>query len=162
MAATLQLYCYTSTNAGTESSAITGIDLISADNATNSLANRQANPITVGTRSYDKWLKLKITATPDNAVSNFLVWGDGSVKSSTTLYVGSNQITGVTPTNGTSSVATLNFTTYTSTNKLTWFAGPITNTNDTTRFLVFQLEVGSTSAPGNWSTETISYSYDET
>ncbi len=31
--------------------AVTGIDFISADNATNSLANRQANPITVGTRS---------------------------------------------------------------------------------------------------------------
>jgi len=162
MAATLTLHCYTGSAAGTESGAVTGIDLISADNATNSLANRQANPITVGTRSYEKWLKLKITATPANAVSNFLVWGDGAVMSSTTLFVKGAQITGVTPTNASSTVATNNFATYTSSNKLTWAAGPYTNTNDTTQYLVFQLQVDATAGPGNWTQETVSYSYDET
>lgn len=162
MAATLGLHVYTGSAAGTESGVVTGIDLISADNATNSLANRQANPITVGTNSYEKWLKLKISATPDNAVSNFLVWGDGAVDTSTTLYVRGNYITGTTPTSVTSTIATYNFTTYTSGNKLTWDAGPITNTNDTTKFLIFQLAVGADAGPGNWTQETISYSYDET
>lgn len=162
MAATLGLHVYTSAGAGTESGVVTGIDLISDDNATNSLANRQANPITVNTNSYEKWLKLKISATPDNSVSNFLVWGDGGVDSSTTLYVKGNQITGVTPTAATSTVATNDFTTYTSGNKLTWDAGPYTNTNDTTNYLVFQLAVDSDASPGNWTQETVSYSYDET
>lgn len=163
MAATIGLYVYTGASAGTESaSAQTGIDLISADNDTNSLANRQANPITVGTRSYEKWLKLKITATPDNNVSNFLVWGDGGVDNSTTLYVTGNYQTGTTPTNATSTIATNDFTTYTSTNKLTWDPGPYTNTNDTTNYLVFQLAVDSDAGPGNWTQETVSYSYDET
>jgi hypothetical protein len=162
MAATLGLHVYTSTNAATESGVVTGIDLISDDNATNSLANRQTNPITVNTNSYEKWLKLKISATPDNSVSNFLVWGDGGVDTSTTLYVAGNQITGVTPTATTSTVATNDFTLYTSTNKLTWDAGPYTNTNDTTNYLVFQLSVDADASPGNWTQETVSYSYDET
>jgi len=71
MVATLTLRVYTGTNAGTESATVTGIDMISADNATNSLANRQANPISVGTKSYDKWLKLKLSTAPDNGVTNF-------------------------------------------------------------------------------------------
>jgi hypothetical protein len=162
MAATLGVYVYTGANAATESaSAQTGADLISADNPTYSLANRQANPITVGSRSYEKWLKLKITAKPDNAVSNFLVWGDGSVHTSSTLVVRGNYTTGTTPTNATSSVATQSFTTYTSGNKLTWDAGPITNTNDTTKFLIFQLQVAADAGPGNWTQEAVSYSYDE-
>jgi hypothetical protein len=161
MAATLGLHVYTGASAGTESGVVTGIDLISADNATNSLANRQANPITVGTSSYEKWLKLKISATPDNAVSNFLVWGDGGVDTSTDLEVGVTA-SGATPTDGGSTVATNDFTTYTSGNKLTWDAGPYTNTNDTTDYLVFQLNVDSDASPGNWTQETVSYSYDET
>ena len=56
MVATLTLRVYTSTAAGTESAAVTGIDLISADNATNTLGNRQTNPITVNTNSFVKWL----------------------------------------------------------------------------------------------------------
>ena len=79
MVATLGLHVYTSTNAATESGVVTGIDLISADNATNSLGNRQSFPITVNTNSYEKWLKLKISAIPDNSVTNFLLWGDGGV-----------------------------------------------------------------------------------
>src|SRR5512143_958837 len=85
MAATLVLsVSYGSTP--TVSDGVTGIDLISADNATNSLANRQANPITVGTNSYEKWIRLKITATPANYVQSFKVWFNSTVDTSTTLY----------------------------------------------------------------------------
>src|ERR1041384_3137956 len=85
MAASLSFRVYTGASAGTKSAVVTGIDLESADNATNSLANRQANPITVGTNSYEKWLKLKGDTAPANAVTNFKVWGDGAVMTSTTL-----------------------------------------------------------------------------
>jgi hypothetical protein len=160
--ASISLRVYTGSAAGTQSAAVTGVDLISADNATNSLANRQANPITVNTNSYEKWLKLFVDTAPANNVSNFLAWGDGGVQTSTTLRVTGNYITGTTPTTATSSVANTTFTNFTSGNKLTWDAGPYTNTSATTRYLVFQLQVGSDASPGNWTQETVSYSYDET
>lgn len=162
MVASLTVRVYTGSSAGTESSAVTGIDLISADNATNSLANRQANPITVNTRSYEKWVKLKVDTAPANGVTNFLIWGDGGVTTSTTFYFTGNYVTGATPTTANSTVATATFTTYTSGNKATWDATSYTATNATTRYAVFQLAVASDASPGNWTQETISYSYDET
>lgn len=162
MVATLTVRVYTSTSAATESGAVTGIDLISADNALNTLENRQQYPITVDTRSYEKWIKLKVDTAPTNSVSNFLIWGDGGVDTSTTLYFTGEYVTGTTPTNGTSSIADTDFTTYTSTNKATWDANDYTDTNATTQYVVFQLAVASDADPGNWTQETISYSYDET
>ena len=161
MAASLSLRVYTGAGQ-TESSAVTGIDLISADNASNSLANRQANPITVGTNSYEKWVALKIDTAPANNVDNFQIWMDGTVDTSTTLNFTTNYITYATPVATASTVANTDMTSYTSGNKVQWDAGPYTNTNDTTRFTVFQLVVDSDAGPGNWTQETISYSYDET
>lgn len=162
MAATLTLRVYTGSAAGTQSSAVTGVDFISADNATNSLANRQANPITVGTRSYEKWLKLYVDTAPANGVTNFKIWGDGAVQTSTTLYFTGNYVTGTTPTATASSIANAAFTTYTSDNKATWDTASYSATGATTKFVVFQLNVDSTCGPGNWTQETINYSYDET
>lgn len=162
MAASLTVRVYTSTNAGTESGAVTGIDLISADNATNTLANRQANPITVGTVSYEKWIKLHVTTAPANGVTNFKIWGDGAVSTSTTLMFTANYSTGTTPVNTTSSIANTTFTNFTSANKATWDTASYSATNATTKYAVFQLQVDSTANPGNWGQETISYSYDET
>jgi len=162
VAATITLRVYTGSAAGTESSSVTGIDMISADNATNSLANRQANPILAGTRSYEKWLKLKVDAPPANAVTNFQVWGDGATDTSTTLYGTGAYVTGATPTNGTSTVANATFNTYTSGNKLTWDSASYSATNATTKYLVLQLAIDSTCGPGPITQETINYSWDET
>lgn len=162
MAASVSVRVYTGASAGAQSAAVTGIDFISADNATNSLGNRQANPITVGTRSYEKWLKAYVDTAPANGVANFKAWGDGAVMSSTTLYWTGQYVTGATPTNGSSAVANANFSSYTSGAKGTWDTNSYSATGATTRFLVFQLEVGSDAGAGNWTQETINYSYDET
>lgn len=162
MVAALSVRVYTSSNAATQSSAVTGIDFISADNATNSLANRQANPITVGTRSYEKWLKLYIDTAPANGVTNFQIWGDGAVMTSTSLYFTGQYITGVTPVATTSTVANAAFTSYTSSAKAAWDTVSYSATGSVTKYAVFQLSVDSTAGPGNWTQETISYSYDET
>jgi hypothetical protein len=161
MAATVTIRVNTGTDAGTESGAVSGIDLISADNATNSTTNRQAYPITAGQRSYEKWITAKVDAAPDNACDNFQLWGDGTVQQSTDLYVGKTQ-TGVTPTSGDSSVATNDWTTYTSTSKFAWHATDMTGIGSTTDFAVFQLDIDADAAAGNWTQETINYSYDET
>jgi len=162
MVASLSVRVYTGSTAATQSAAVTGIDFISADNATNTLANRQANPITVGSRSYEKWLKLYLDTAPSNGVTNFQVWGDGAVMTSTTLNFTGNYITGVTPVNTTSSIANAAFTSYTSSAKATWDTTSYSATGSVTRYAVFQLAVDSTANPGNWTQETISYSYDET
>lgn len=161
MAATVTIRCYTETNAGTASAAISGIDLISADNATNSTANRQTNPITANTKSYEKWLRAYVDTAPDNAVDNFQIWGDGAVQASTSLYIGVTA-TGVTPTSGDSSVATNDFTSQTAGNKFAWHATNMTGAGSTTDAIVFQLDVDADASAGNWTQETLSYSYDET
>jgi hypothetical protein len=162
MVASLTVRVYTGASAGTESAAVSGIDLISDDNDTNSLANRQANPITVGTTSYEKWIALKVDTAPSNEVYNFQIWGDGGVTTSTTLYFTGNYVTGTTPTDGTSTIADTDFTSYTAGAKATWDSGTYSATNDVTNFAVFQLDVDADANPGNWTQETISYSYDET
>ena len=162
MAAGLTIRAYTGASAGTQSAAVVGIDFVSADNATNTLANRQANPISVGTASYEKWLKLYIDTAPANAVTNFKIWGDGAVQTSTVLYFTANYITGTTPVATTSTVGNAAFTAYTAGNKATWDATSYTATGSMTRFTVFQLAVGADCGPGNWTQESISYSYDET
>lgn len=162
MAATLTVRVYTGASAGTQSSAVTGIDFISADNATNSLANRQSNPIVVGQNSYEKWLKLRVDVAPANNVSNFKIWGDGATAANTTLMFTGDRVTGVTPVNTTSSIATTNFNTCTSGAKCTWDTASYTTVGNVTDYSVFQLQVGSSATQGNWTQETISYSYDET
>lgn len=162
MAASLSVRVYTGSAAGTESAVVTGIDLESADNATNTLANRQANPINVGSQSYEKWLKLKLDTAPANGVTNFKIWGDGAVMTSTTLFWTGQKITGTTPVNSVSTIANTNFNNFTSGNKGTWDTNSYSATNATTQFSLFQLAVDSTAGPGNWTQETVSYSYDET
>lgn len=162
MAATLQLaVSYGSTP--TVSDNVTGIDLISEDNATNSLANRQAYPITVGTRSYEKWIRLKVAATPTNYVRSFKVWFNETVDSSTTLYFTGEYVTYAQGTTGASSIANVDATTYTSSAKAVWDDNQYTaaQTGAYTEYLVLQLEVGSDAGPGNWTQQTVNYSYDE-
>ena len=162
MTATVGLYVYYGADAATASGGtVAGIDFISADNATNSLVNRQANPITAGNNSYEKWLKLNVTGAPDNAVTNFLYWTDGTVDANTTLYAGTTA-TGVTPAATNSTIATTDATTLTSGGKGTWTAGTITTTGTIDRFLVLQLRTTASATAGNWTQETITYSYDET
>ena len=162
MAASLSVRVYTGSAAGTESAVVTGVDLESADNATNSLANRQANPINVGSQSYEKWLKLKIDTAPANGVTNFKIWGDGAVMTSTTLFWTGQKITGTTPVATVSTIANTNFNNFTSGNKGTWDTNSYSATNATTQYTLFQLAVDATAGPGNWTQETVSYSYDET
>lgn len=165
MVASISVRVYTGASAGTQSSAVTGISFFgNYDNAATTTTDRQNYPITVGNRSYEKWLKLYVDTAPANNVANFKIWGDGVTQTSTTLYfTGGAFATGTTPTNGTSSLANVVFTNYSSSGSAaTWDSGTYSVTGATTKFVVFQLAVGSDSAPGNWSTETINYSYDET
>lgn len=162
MAASVSVRVYNGSGAGTQSSPVTGIDLASDDTADNDLSHRQANPIPVGGVSYEKWLRARIDTAPANAVGNFQVWGDGTVQASTHLMFTGEWVTGTTPVNVTSSIADDDFTDYTAGNKAAWDTASYSATGSLTKFLVFQLQVDSDASAGNWTQETISYSYDET
>jgi hypothetical protein len=162
MAAGLQLSVQTGSGAGAATDGVAGADLIAADNATNSLANRQANPILVGTRSYEKWLRLKLVTAPANAVTNFKLWGDGFVQASSTLWFTGNYVTYQQGTAASSTIANTSFTNFTSGNKANWDTATYSVTGSYTKFSVWQLEMGADAGPGTWTTETVSYSFDET
>jgi len=162
MAATLTLGVSTGSTP-TVADAVTGIDLISADNSTNTLANRQANPITVGTNSYEKWIRLKVTATPANYVQSFKVWFNSTVDATTTLWFTGAYVTYQVGTTAASTIANIAATTYTAGNKAIWDNAQYTasQVNVWSKYLVMQLAVGATAGPGNWTQQTVNYSYDE-
>lgn len=169
MVASLSLRVYTGTNAATESAAVTGIDLISADNATNSLANRQANPVTVGTNSFEKHLRLKIDTAPANAVTNFKFWTDGTGQSNVALRAklsvgtgGATPGTGDTTPTATSMSGDADAYSYTSGSKGTWDSASYSTINHVTKAMLLQLQPNGSATPGNWTQETLNYSYDET
>ena len=161
MAAEVGIYVYTEADAATESSASqTGIDLCSADTDLNTTTNRQTYPITAGEKSYEKWTKAKTITAPDNYCENFALWGDGGIQASTTMYVGT-LATGTTPTSATSAVAVNTWTNYTASATFIWNAAQLTATGSTTDYAVYQLNVEAAADAGNWTQETINYSYDE-
>jgi len=167
MVATIGLHVYTSTNAGTESGTVTGIDLISADNATNTLGNRQTYPVVTATNSFEKHLRLKLEVAPANSISNIKFWTDGS-GTANVLFRGKLAIGtgGATPGTGDSTPSATTMTadadaySYTSGSKGTWDSGSYSTINHVTKALLLQLQPSASATPGNWS-ETLSYSYDE-
>lgn len=169
MAATVTLRVYTGTNAATESSAVTGIDFISADNATNSLANRQANPVTVGTNSFEKHLRLKIDSGIINSIGNVKFWTDGTGQANVALRGklavgtgGASPGTGDTTPTATAMTGDQDAYTCTSGAKCTWDSGSYTTNTHVTKALLLQLQPNASAAAGNWTQETLNYSYDET
>lgn len=160
MAATVTIRVNTGVAAGTESGAVSGIDLVSDDNAINSPANRTTYPVSADSDSYEKWLTARVDVAPDNECKNLKWWGDGAIQSSTDLYIGKTAA-GVTPTNNVSTVATNDFTQNTATSKFDWHSTAMTGIGSTSDFGVFQLSVDADASPGNWLQETLNYSYDE-
>lgn len=169
MAAVVTLRVYTGTNAATESAAVTGIDLISADNATNSLGNRQANPVTVGTNSFSKHLRLKIDSGIINSVGNLKFWTDGSGQANVGLRAklavgtgGATPGTGDTTPSATTITGDTDAYAATSGAKATWDSASYTTNTHVSKSLVLQLQPTGAAAAGNWTQETLNYSYDET
>lgn len=163
MAATIQVSVQTGAAAGSATDAVAGVDFISADNSTNTLANRQNYPISVGTNSFEKWVRLKVATPGANYTNNFKIWGDGAVDTSTTLAFTCAYVTYQQGTTAATTIGNANFVSYTAGAKATWDTTTYwqTNTGSYTKYAVFQLQVGATAGPGNWTQETISYSYDE-
>lgn len=172
MVATLGLFVYSGTNAATESaSPVTGISFFGTTATAahlNTLGDRTADPITVGSNSVDKQLRLKITAVPANAVTNFKFWTDGSGTSNVALRAKVIGTGGATPGTGGVTPATTTLTgdadaySYTSGSKLTWDSASYSASGNVTKALQLQLQPNASATQGNWPQETLNYSYDET
>ena len=160
MAATISIRVFTGANAATMSEAVSGVDFISGDNATNSSANRLANPIAAGENSYEKWIKARIDVAPDNYVKDFKVWGDGAVEENTHLYYGRVE-SGATPEASKSSVAIHSSSSVVASVKGDWDATERVAVGELTEYLVFQLCVEEVASPGNWTQETVNFEYTE-
>ena len=141
---------------------VTGMDFLSADNALCSPTNRAAHPLSAGTNSFEKWVALQIDVPPANAVTNFQLWGDGSVDSTTILDYAAGVSGYVAPTASTSVVATTDFATATSGAKALWDSGSYVEVGATTKFAVFQLRVLAGCPPGPRPSRAIYWSWDET
>jgi hypothetical protein len=142
------------------SGAVTGIDFISADNATNSLANRQANPVQAGANSFEKWMKFRCDVAPTTQCTSFKVWGPGTSATGLTVMAGTTA-TGVTPTASASSVATTDLSTLTSSGASLAITGTLVNVGDLTNYVVLQMQTAGTIAPGAIPQQTINYQYTE-
>lgn len=139
----LSLRVYTGTNAGTESTAQTGIDLISADNATNSAPNRAANEVAPGTNSFEKWLRLRLDGA--GAATDFWFQNNDEMPDGVVLKMGIAD-TGVTPTASTSTVAT---TTVQAGRHYIWDTSEYSEAGEHTRYLVLQLQVAADADSGS-------------
>jgi hypothetical protein len=168
MVASIDVRVYTSTNAATESAAQTGISFLSIDSAATDSGTRQSNPVTAGTNSYEKHLRLHITTAPAVSVSNFKFWTDGSGQSNVALRaklaVGTG---GASPGSGDSTPSASAMSgdadayTYTSGSKGTWDSGSYSTLNNVTKACLLQLQPNASATPGAWTQETLNYSYDE-
>jgi hypothetical protein len=168
MAASLSVRVQFGTSPGTQSAGVSGVDFISADNATNTLANRTANPLSIPAAgsvwSFEKWLKLRVDVAPANGVTNFKAWsaqgGAGGAGTGVTINAEGAVVTYVTPVTTQRGTASAIPTTQGA--GVTWDSAALVNVGDLSKYLVLQLKVDSTAAAGNVTQATLSYSYDET
>lgn len=165
MVAVLSVRVQTGSSTGSESAAVTGIDFLSVDNNQNSLANRQANPITIpasgSAYSFEKWCKLKVDTAPANFVSNFKIWsaqgGAGGAGTGVTIMAEAN----IASYSQASSTARATAAALQTSSGLTWDLSSLSSIAQTTKYAVLQLAVQSTATQGNMAQATLSYSYDE-
>lgn len=168
MAAVIDVRVYTGANAATESAGQTGISFLSIDSAATDVTTRQNNPVTAGTASFEKHLRLKVTTAPAVSVSNFLWWTDGAGQANVNLRAkegvgtgGATPGTGDATPSATAMTADIDAYTRTAAAKGTWDSGSYSAVNSVTKALLLQLQPTAAAAPGAWTQETINYSYDE-
>jgi len=168
MVAALSVRVYTGTNAATESAAITGIDWISADNATNTSGNRTTYPVAAGTNSYEKHLRLKIDTAPGTNVSAFKFWVSSSATSNVALRAklavgtgGATPGTGDTTPSATAMTGDADAYSYTSGAKGDWDTTSYSTINNVTKAVLIQLQPNSSASSGAIGQQTMNYQYDE-
>ena len=139
-----------------------------ADDANVDLINPIVRPGSGSVFSYEKALRLRIGATgPTGSITNPRAFSDGANGFGTGVTMEAGVAGSYTqPVNSNSSIATVDFFTYTSGSPLAMDSnnpGPYSGTNvDIADYLYLQAEVASTASPGLTAAEILSCAYDET
>ena len=164
MAASVEIHCFSGSPLSDGGAIIGGADLCSDDNCVFSAANRIANPLISGSYSFEKWLRLKVTAMPDTWIGYLKIWGDGTIQTNTTLRFGPTAVAAdpvLTP----SIVAINDFTIAVVGSKQAWDLTVRTvadlGISPWTDYLVFQLFIAAAATSGDWTAETVFYEYLE-
>jgi len=149
MAATVTLHVWTGADANTDGGSAASFSFGSADAATDTLAWRISNPITIPSSncaySYEKWISACIHTAPTNNVNTFEIWGTFPAQTAPTG----------------STVATSSLGDATSDSKYTWDSASYAAAACQTAYVVNQLQVTSSACVGNWGACDLSYSYSE-
>jgi len=169
MAATVTLHVWTGADANTDGGSAASFSFGSADAATDTLAWRISNPITIPSSncaySYEKWISACIHTAPTNNVNTFEIWGTFPAQTAPTgtcWLVGTAACaSGATPVVTTSTVATSSLGDATSDSKYTWDSASYAAAACQTAYVVNQLQVTSSACVGNWGACSLSYSYSE-
>lgn len=151
MTADISVRAYTGSGAGTESSALAGVVLSSVDDADST------DPVAPGTRSFERWLRLRLDTAPEVGVANFWVQNDGDLSDGVSLLFGVTD-TPATPVATASAIATM---TLTSGRRYIFDANTYTGAGEHTRYLVIQEVAASDAATGDIPEQALSFGYVE-
>jgi len=168
MAATVGVFVYTGATATTESAVQTGISLMSIDSSATDSGTRGSNPVTAGTTSFEKHVRLKATVAPAVSWGAVKFWTDAAGMANVGLRAklsvgtgGATPGTGDTTPTATAMTGDADAYTYTSGAKGTWDAATYASINTVSKALLLQLSPTGAAGPGAWTQETLNYSYDE-
>jgi hypothetical protein len=134
-----------------------------ADSATPGTNNPMVIPGTGSDYSYEKWLRLKITAVPDTQITNPKFYSTDGVNSFGTgvnLYAKA-VTTYATPAEATATAGYTDAFSYTSGSALTLGTGTYTATGEFADHTVMMMTVASTASQGSLTPESMTWSYDE-
>lgn len=137
MTATVSLRVFTGTNAGTESSEQTTVDLCSDDTI-------GGGDVLPGSYSFERWLALRLDSPPALGVANFWFIASGDLPAGVVIRFGVTD-TGATPVETASAVATRELQ---PDRRYIFDTATYVSSGDHTRYLVFQEQVAADVTPG--------------
>lgn len=133
-----------------------------ADNATVDSNNPMVVPTAGSDYSYEKWLRLKVTAAPDTNLSNLKCYSDGSIGYGTGVTPYAKAVTTyATPAQATATAGYTALGSYTASSALDLGTAAVTGTGEKGDHAVLMLKVDSTASPGTLTAETLTFAYDE-
>lgn len=150
MAASLSLRAYKGTGAGTESGALSEVTLSGGDDFL-------STPVAPGSRSFERWLRLRVDTAPAVGVANFWVQCDGALPTGVSLKFGVTD-TPATPVATTSLVATKDLV---AGRRFIFDAATLTEVGQHSRYLVIQEVVAADAATGVIDPGTLKFGFSE-
>lgn len=138
------------------------IRMKNADDANVDTNNPMVIPGSGSDFSFEKWLRLKITAAPSVQLTNLKAYTDGTNSLGTGVNLWWKAVASyATPAEATATAGYTNAFTYNSGAALSLGAGPYSGTGEIGSHLVSMLEVLNTATQGQTPSETVTFSYDE-